>query len=354
MKNSKEWFREAAFTVSTLLLVFFCNIVIQEIYNTQKLTPMIFVLGVFLISLKTKGYFWGITASLLSVLAVNYAFSFPYYAFDLLNPELLFSAIVMLVVAIITGTLTTKIKMQEKIKADTEKERMRSNLLRAVSHDIRTPLTTIYGSSSTIMENFDVLSKEQQLKLLKQMNEDSKWLIRMVENLLLVTKMDSEKDKVSITKLPIVLDELIDTVLVKFQKRCPGQKVTVRIPDEFLIVPMDAMLMEQVLLNLLENAVYHAEGMTELILEVTVDEMGAVFHVKDNGCGIEEDKIAKVFSGYRIEREEPVDGKRNNMGIGLSVCEAIVKAHGSKLKARNTYPGVEFYFSLEMEEEDEQ
>lgn len=353
MKYTKEWLKEGTFTLFTLIAVFACNIIIQESYNTQKLTPMIFVLGVFLISLKTKGYFWGITASLLSVLAVNYAFSFPYYAFDLLNPELLFSAIVMLIVAIITGTLTTKIKLQEKIKADTEKERMRSNLLRAVSHDIRTPLTTIYGSSSTIIENFDFLSKEQQLKLLKQMNEDSKWLIRMVENLLLVTKMDSDKDRVCITKLPIVLDELIDAVLVKFQKRCPGQKVAVHIPEDFLIVPMDAMLMEQVLLNLLENAVYHAEGMTELILEVEVKELEAVFRVRDNGCGIEEEKLAKVFSGYRIEREEPVDGKRSNMGIGLSVCAAIVKAHDSKLKVRNTYPGTEFYFSLEMEEENE-
>lgn len=196
MNRTKEWLKEAAFTLITLIAVFICNIIIQESYDTQKLTPMIFVLGVFLIALKTKGYFWGVTASMLSVLAVNYAFSFPYYAFDLLNPELLFSAIVMLIVAIITGTLTTQIKMQEKMKADTEKERMRSNLLRAVSHDIRTPLTTIYGSSSTIIENYDVLSKEQQLNLLKQMNEDSRWLIRMVENLLLVTKMDSEKDKV--------------------------------------------------------------------------------------------------------------------------------------------------------------
>ena len=91
-----------------------------------------------------------------------------------------------------------------------------------------------------------------------------------------------------------------------------------------------------------------------MILEVTVDEMGAVFHVKDNGCGIEEDKIAKAFSGYRIERAEPVDGKRSNMGIGLSVCAAIVKAHDSILQVRNIYPGTEFYFSLEMEEEDEQ
>jgi len=354
MNRTKEWLKEAAFTLITLIAVFICNIIIQESYDTQKLTPMIFVLGVFLIALKTKGYFWGVTASMLSVLAVNYAFSFPYYAFDLLNPELLFSAIVMLIVAIITGTLTTQIKMQEKMKADTEKERMRSNLLRAVSHDIRTPLTTIYGSSSTIIENYDVLSKEQQLNLLKQMNEDSRWLIRMVENLLLVTKMDSEKDKVQITKLPIALDELLDTVLVKFQKRCPGQQVMIRIPDDILFVPMDAMLMEQVLLNLLENAVYHAEGMTELILEVKVKGLQAVFHVKDNGCGIEEAKMARVFSGYLIEREEPVDGKRSNMGIGLSVCAAIIKAHGSSLNVRNTYPGTDFYFSLEMEDEDEQ
>ena len=354
MKLKKEWIQEGLFTLVTLLLVFFLNIIIQEIYKTQKLTPMIFVLGVFLISLKTKGYFWGITASLLSVLAVNYAFSFPYYAFDLLNPELLFSAIVMLVVAITTGTLTTQIKMQEKIKAETERERMRSNLLRAISHDLRTPLTTIYGSTSTIIENFDVLSKKQQLKLLKEVNEDSQWLIRMVENLLLVTKMDSEKDKVSLAKLPIVLDELVDTVLVKFQKRCPGQKVEVRIPDEFLLVPMDGMLMEQVILNLLENAVYHAEGMKELRLEVKVEGNYVRFSVIDDGCGIDEDKIDKVFSGYLIEKETPVDGKRNNMGIGLSVCAAIVKAHGSRLKVRNLSPGAEFYFYLEMEDEDEQ
>lgn len=353
MKLKKEWFQEGMFTLITLLLVFFCNIVIQEIYKTQKLTPMIFVLGVFLIALKTKGYFWGITASLLSVLAVNYAFSFPYYAFDLLNPELLFSAIVMLIVAITTGTLTTQIKMQEKMKAETERERMRSNLLRAISHDLRTPLTTIYGSSSTIIENFDILSKEQQIKLLKEMNEDSKWLIRMVENLLLVTKMDSEKDKVSITKIPIVLDELIDTVLVKFQKRCPNQKVLVKLPDDFLLVPMDGMLMEQVLLNLLENAVYHAEGMTELKLEVVTEGNHVRFSVTDNGCGIDEGKIDKVFSGYLMEKDTPVDGHRNNMGIGLSVCAAIVKAHGSQLKVRNLSPGAEFYFYLEMEDENE-
>ena len=190
--NNKQKCKDALFTFSTLLLLLLLNIWMQEIFDTKTLIPMIFVLGVFLISLKTQGYFWGITASLLSVLAVNYAFTYPYYAIDLISPECVASAIVMLLVAILTGTLTTKIKRQEKIKAETEKERMRGNLLRAVSHDLRTPLTTIYGSCSAIMENYDSLDRNQQIKLLGEIRQDSEWLIRMVENLLSVTRIEGK------------------------------------------------------------------------------------------------------------------------------------------------------------------
>ena len=350
----KGWLKDGLFAMATLIFVFFLNIFMQDIYHTQTLIPMNFVLGVFIISLYTEGYFWGITSSLVSVLAVNYAFTFPYYAIDLISPECVFCAVVMLIVSIMTGTLTTQIKRQEQIKSENERERMRANLLRAVSHDLRTPLTTIYGSCSTIIDNYDALTKEQKLKLLGEINQDSRWLIRMVENLLLVTRIDNEKEKIKIGKLPIALEELIDTVLVKFQKRCPGQEVIVNIPEEFLVIPMDAMLMEQVLLNLLENAVYHAEGMTELRLDVSVEGDEAVFSVSDNGCGIEEDKISKIYSGYLTEKNIPADGKRSNMGIGLSVCAAIVKAHDSQLVIKNRNPGTKIYFSLKMEEEDEQ
>lgn len=347
--NHKLRLKDAIFTLVTLVLLLLLNILMQEMFDTKTLIPMIFVLGVFLVSLRTQGYFWGITASLLSVLAVNYAFTYPYYAFDLISPECVASAVVMLVVAILTGTLTTQIKHEQAMKAEGERERMRANLLRAVSHDLRTPLTTIYGSCSAIMENYDSLSKEQQLKLLGEMQQDSEWLIRMVENLLSVTRIDG--DKVQLTKHPTVLEELIDAVLVKFRKRCPGQQVEVEIPEDFVIIPMDAMLIEQVLINMLENAVDHAEGMTELKLTVTTENNTAVFCISDDGCGIPADRIEKIFTGYLLDRDAvPADGRRSNMGIGLSVCAAIIKAHGSEIHAENNESGgASFSFALELE-----
>lgn len=351
MRKNKQQLLDAIFTIVTLILLFVINLIIEMVFDTRTLIPMIFVLGVFFVSLKTQGYFWGITASLLSVLAVNYAFTFPYYAFDLITPECIFSAAVMLIVTILTGTLTTKLKTQEKIKAESEMERMRANLLRAVSHDLRTPLTSIYGSTSAVIENYDSLSKEQKQTLLGDVQKDSQWLIHMVENLLSVTRIDS--DGVQVCKTPVVLEELIDSVLVKFKKRCPNQEVTIEIPDDFISIPMDPILIEQVLLNLLENAVYHARGMTELILRVEIKEKKAIFSVLDDGCGLPSDS-RQLFNGYMNHQTTPSDGSRNNMGIGLSVCSTIIKAHGGEIFAQNReIKGAHFYFILEREVENE-
>ena len=175
----------------------------------------------------------------------------------------------------------------------------------------------------------------------------------MVENLLSVTRID--EGRVQISKIPAVLEELIDDVLMKFQKRCPGQKVEVSIPDSFVTIPMDIMLIEQVLLNILENAVVHAQGMTRLTLNVLCQGNHALFSISDDGCGIPTDRIEKLFTGY-LEREEVIaDGTRHNMGIGLSVCSAIIKAHGSELFAKNNPEGgATFTFCLEMEDNHEQ
>ena len=348
MKEKLRW-NDAVFMVIVLVLSYLTNIFVQQTLHTQSLAPMIFVLGVFLISLRTQGYVWGVTASLISVLAVNHTFVYPYYAIDLITPESLFSAVVMLIVAIMTGTLTTQIKVQEKIKAEIERERMRANLLRAVSHDLRTPLTSIYGSSTTVIDNFDTLSEKQILKLLKEVRDDAQWLIRMVENLLSVTRID--EGKVRIHKEAAVLEEVIDNVLVKFRKHYPEQKVLVDIPEEFITIPMDAMLIQQVLQNLLENAVVHAIGMTELHLQVKLKDNGAEFIVRDNGCGIAPERLKTLFTGYLDREERPTDGTRHNMGIGLSVCAAIVKAHGGKMIANNEPEGgASFRFCLDMEE----
>ena len=336
MKNRQRQ-KDILFSILIFCSVFAVNWLIQKLFTTQTLVPMIFVFGVFLISLKTHGYCYGIISAIVSVFAVNFAFTYPYYAFDFFVEESILSAVIMLVVAVSTSTLNIRIRDQEKLRSENEKERMRGNLLRAISHDLRTPLTSIYGSSSTL------------IKLLGEIQEDSEWLIRMVENLLSVTRIDGAK--VEVVKTPTVLDELIDSVLMKFSKKHPNQKVITQIPDEFVDIPMDSLLIEQVLLNLLENAVFHAKGMTKLTLSVSLVGDKAVFEVADNGCGLPEDALQKIFTGSSAA---PVDGTRRNMGIGLSVCAAIVKAHGSDITAENrSGGGAVFRFALERGGEDD-
>lgn len=340
--------KDGFFMAAILLVAFGMNLLMQWAFKTQTMTPLTFVLGVFLVSLSTRGYFWGIVASLISVLAVNYAFTYPYWEFDLISPECITSAVVMLVVAVMTGTLTTKLKQQEKMKAEAEKERMRGNLLRAVSHDLRTPLTSIYGACSAMIDNYDEISKEKKIKLLQDMSADAQWLVRMVENLLSVTHIDGEG--VRLRKNDTVLEELIDTVLVKFRKHYPEQSVHVQIPNEFVSIPMDAMLIQQVLMNLLENAVFHAEGMNNLWLKVEIKGEKAVFCVEDDGCGIPPERMGNLFTGFP-DSTALADNSRSGMGIGLGVCSAIVKAHGSEMIVQNrSGGGAEFHFSLDMED----
>ena len=348
MANKKQRTADSLFTMVTLVVVFLVNLLLVELYDTKTMTPMIFVLGVFLVSWRTQGYGFGFVASLLSVLAVNWAFTYPYWKLDLISPECISSAVVMLIVSTMTGALTTRLKQQEKLKAEAETERMRGNLLRAVSHDLRTPLTSIYGSCSAIIENFDTIPREKQMMLLKDMQSDSQWLNRMVENLLSVTRVDA--DKVRLSKHSVVLEELIDALLVKFHKHYPDKHVQVEIPETFVSIPMDSVLIEQVLMNLLENAVFHARGMQNLWLRVEIKNKNAVFIIEDDGCGISEERMNHLFTGL-LDSEAPADSARSNMGIGLSVCRTIVKAHESELKAENRPGGgAAFSFSLKMEE----
>ena len=341
--------KDLLLTAGILAACFLCSLATNRISQTPMLIPMFFVLGVFLISVLTSGYRWGVAAALVSGLAVNFAFTFPYFEFNFSIPVNFFSAVVMLVVAIVTCALTKKITYAEKLKADSEREKMRANLLRAVSHDLRTPLTTIYGSSAMLLENFDRFSDADRRKLLQGIRDDAQWLVGMVENLLSVTRLDN--GELRLNKTETVLEELIDTVLVKFHKRCPTQNVAVAIPEDFLSIPMDAVLIGQVLTNLLENAVIHASGMTLLELLVTLEDRHVRFTVRDDGCGIAPDRLEDLFTGYLGSSDRQGDALRRNMGIGLSVCATIVKAHGGRITAKNRPTGgAEFTFTLDLEE----
>ncbi len=354
MQKMKTHIRDAAITVSTLALCFGAGIIMQHPLAIQEQITTSFAFAVFLISLCTDGYFWGLTSAMASVLLVNYAFTFPYFKLDFSIPSNAFSALVMAIISVLTSALTTKVKRSEAMKAESEKERMRANLLRAISHDLRTPLTTIYGSSTALRENRDMLTPEQTDSMLRGIQEDSQWLVRMVENLLSITRFDS--GNVRIAKVPTALDELIDASIVKFHKHYPDRKVDLTLPEELLIIPMDAILVEQVLLNLLENAVQHGHGLTKLQLRVYAAQGQAVFEVEDDGCGIPPERLPTLFTGYHQSAQQPADTEKRNAGIGLSVCATIIKAHGGSISAENIPSGgALFRFILNAEElQDEQ
>ena len=326
-----------------------------QVWNVEEHITTIFVFAVFINSLLTDGYVYGATASLVGTFAINFIFTYPYFAFDFINPVNLISAVIIATVSIITSLLATKIKQHEAGKVESERERMRANLLRAVSHDLRTPLTAIYSASTMLKDNKAALTERQQDQMLGSIQEDAQWLARMVENLLSVTRIDNSTMKIN--KVPTILDELIDSVVSKFSAQYPDRKIDVFVPDEIVVIPMDTILIEQVLRNLLENAVFHAEGMTELFLRAYTLGNQAIFEIADNGCGINEGKLKHIFTGCYEGQKDASQGKKRFAGIGLSVCATIIGAHGGTITAENRKTGgALFRFTLKKEDsaDDEQ
>ena len=168
-----------------------------------------------------------------------------------------------------------------------------------------------------------------------------------VQIMLSVTRINNETAKVTKTSEPV--EEVLSEAMIRLKKRLPDANIHVRVPEEFLMVPMDAVLIEQVLINLLENAVVHAES-TEPI-ECYVESLSdyAVFHVRDYGVGIPPEKLATIFDGSSSTTSTSPDG-RKGMGIGLSICKTIILAHGGEIKAINHTRGAEFYFTLPKED----
>ncbi|MEG1755321.1 MAG: DUF4118 domain-containing protein [Clostridia bacterium] len=348
----QRWLRDTLITVGILtaaIVLCVLLVMIDDVHHGDAYVSMVFILAVLLTSRFTDGYPYGIIASLVSVLAVNYFFTYPYWAFNFSLPGYPITIICMLGVSITTSMLTSRIKQQEYLHYETECEKMRANLLRAVSHDLRTPLTSILGANSAIMENDDVLTKQQRMQLLHDVNEDAQWLIRMVENLLTITRIQQDQS-VEIVKTPEATEEVVAEAVHKFHKRFPEVVIAVSVPDALLICPMDAILIEQVLINLLENAVLHAYGATSIALSVTTQGEDAVFSVTDNGCGLTKDQLCASSKGILFAPERQGDGKKN-MGIGLSVCNTIVQAHGGIFQLENRASGgAIFRFKLPLKE----
>ena len=343
--------------LSIMVSILFMTIAITASFLYHSIVPeqttniaLIFILALVLISRWTVGYFYGTVCSLIAVIYINYVFTYPYFEVNFTLSGYPITFIVMLGISLLTSTMTSHLTLQaemiaerEKQLAEAEMEKMRANLLRAISHDLRTPLTGIIGNSSLFLENQKRLNDSEQKEIVTNIYNDSNWLLDMVENLLTVTRIQG--DNLSIKTTEESVEEVVAAALQKINKRYPDVVIQVQIPDDFILLPMDAILVEQVTVNLLENAIVHSGSSKPLELLVKDHLNHVSFTIKDYGSGILPERLAQLFDGTSYTPSQTSDA-RKGMGIGLSICKTIITAHHGTIIGRNHAQGAEFIFTI--------
>ena len=333
-----------------LISVVFCLVLrnFDPNYVTSYVS-MICLLDVFRTALLTDGFFFSLTIAVFAVLSVDYIFTPPFWEVSFTLAGFPLTYLVMMTICVATGIVTSRAKKVSEMEREAEREKIHSNLLRAVSHDIRTPLTGIVGATNVLLEQDADLTPQQRRELLQNANEEAQWLIHIVENLLSITRIGAGEDA-RVTKTPEAAEEVIEGAVGKFRRSYPQIDVRVDLPEDFFLVPMDPLLIQQVLTNLLENAAVH--GVTTTQVTVSLEKRGrwARFTVEDNGRGIPELRLHNLFDGTQSAQQG--DSTRS-MGIGLSVCKTVVAAHRGKIKGENKKGGgARFTVDLPLEEEE--
>lgn len=237
-------------------------------------------------------------------------------------------------------------RSQEESRMEMEKEKLRNNLLRSISHDLRTPLTGIAGSASFLMESLDELDRDTVISLLGDIGNDAIWLNNMVENLLNMTRI--QDGRLLIQKQDEVVDDIVSEACGRVSRQQREHRLSIQMPDELLLVPMDGKLMVQVLVNLLDNAYKHTRPDSQILLRVSRLKDKAVFEVSDNGGGIPEALLPHIFESFVSSRSQTSDSARG-VGLGLSICKSVVEAHGGEMTAQNNaHGGATFRFTLPL------
>lgn len=328
-------------------------VLLRQFSSTDSHAPLIFVLAVLLASRYTSGYLFGLLTALLAVLGVNYAFTRPYLAFNFSMTGYPLTFVCFFCVSVMTSTLTSQIRESEGMRMEGEREKMRSNLLRAISHDLRTPLTSIIGVLNTLLESDAQLTAEERRPLLADAKLDAEWLLSMVENLLSITRIGGDGTP-NLHKELHAAEEVVSEAVGRFRKQYPQPTVEVRVPDQLLMVPMDAMLVEQVILNLLVNIVLHGGDAATAVLSLSRDGSFACFCIEDDGKGFRPEVLRRLSAGQSPHSQEArSEDATRTMGIGLSVCKTIVTAHGGSLSVGNRPEGgASVVFTLPLNEED--
>jgi two-component system sensor histidine kinase KdpD len=225
-------------------------------------------------------------------------------------------------------------------------EQLRANLLRAISHDLRTPLTSISGNASNLLNNGAAFSEETRMKLYADIYEDSMWLISLVENLLSATRI--EEGRMTLRTSPELLDDIVEEAMHHIKAK--EHKISVVSQEELLLVRADAKLVVQVIVNIVDNAIKYTPPGSEVV--ITTQQEGAMARVSiaDNGQGISDEEKEKIFEKFYCGEHKIADNRRS-LGLGLYLCKSIVEAHGGTIEVTDNQPhGTVFAFTLPQEE----
>lgn len=235
-------------------------------------------------------------------------------------------------------------KEKEEVALLAQKEQLRADLLRAISHDLRTPLTSISGNASNLLSNYEQLDDETRRMMFADIYDDSQWLISLVENLLSVTRI--EEGRLNFNKTTELIEEVMDEALRHISRKRSEHHISVDYGEELLLVKIDVKLILQVIINIVDNAIkYTPSGSTIRIYAERAGDMVSV-SIADDGPGIPDAMKEKVFEMFFTGENKIVDSRRS-LGLGLSLCKSIIHVHGGELVLKDNMPhGCIFTFTL--------
>lgn len=235
-------------------------------------------------------------------------------------------------------------KEKEQAAMLAQKEQLRANLLRAISHDLRTPLTSISGNASTLLSDFKQLDQETILRIFNDIYDDSQWLISLVENLLSVTRI--EEGRLNLHLSTELVEEVVEEALRHINRKSKEHEISVKYREEFLLAKMDAKLILQVIINLVDNAIKYTPAGSVIQISAQRQAGMAAVSVADNGPGIPDEYKSQVFEMFFTGDHKIIDSRRS-LGLGLSLCKSIVSVHGGELTLEDNVPhGCIFTFTL--------
>lgn len=235
-------------------------------------------------------------------------------------------------------------KEKESAAVLAKNEQLRANLLRAISHDLRTPLTSISGNASNLMSNYDKLDDEMRMQIFTDIFNDSQWLISLVENLLSVTRI--EEGRMNFNMSVELMDEVIEEAMRHINRKSTEHNISVEYKDELILARMDARLIIQVIINIVDNAIKYTPAGSEIRITAEKKENTVSVRISDNGAGIPDSIKPRVFEMF-FTGESTIADNRRSLGLGLSLCKSIINAHGGEITLTDNTPhGSVFTFTL--------